>query len=532
MAMLIEGQNLFNKNHQLPDELLAEIIRRAASNAELDRETHSLSDPTLFKSLGVYRGVCKRWRSLIDDTPALWAFLSADASSPEVLKRAIKKSKNALVIISFGAGKMKQEQFVNMVAPEMHRCRALWMSGKESSGSARMLQLLFNAPCPNLEELHCYFSPGWTIKTNDTAVDIWRDGVKLPCFNIWALQNNTQRLRVLGFGQLVEWRIGSRLTNLYELELRESELTAGQLLESLTELPLLRSLVVDRPAAISDQDVRLMSTVDLAFLNRMELLNVTASFAHATLSHITPPSLKQFAISVRNFDLPVLPLDDIATHFQRLIFSLLEAQGTVPIPIRIGDNFLAVSLSDHETSREFELSGVNLWSTQNRSRCTQSIVDLTRWWGSVSTPSFSLQWGMVLFPEGPGVMPPEILKPLMDITAVVDIKLGGAVYGVQHLYQRLSYTVRGKDPEIRRWLLPRLVTLEVDGKEDFDINLTRMLRDRYAAIAYPNGDQGAPLPFSMVKLIRRSSRIQPELDYTSEIRSIVGEEHFSFEIKP
>ncbi|KAG9042166.1 hypothetical protein FS837_011197 [Tulasnella sp. UAMH 9824] len=346
-----------------------------------------------------------------------------------------------------------------------------------------------------------------------------------------ALQNNTQRLRVLGFGRLAEWRIGLRLNNLQELVLRESEVTVGQLLESLTGLPLLRSLVVDRPPAISDQAILLISTVELEFLTRMELLNVTASFAHAALSHITPPSLRQLAISVRDFDLPVLTLDDIVTHCQELILSLMETHGTLPIPVRIGDNFLAVSLSEHRTSREFELSGVNLWTTQNRSRCTQSIVDLIKWWGSVSTPSFSLQWGMVPLSEGNGAMPPEILKPLMDITAVVKIQAGGAVYGVQHLYQRLAYAVRGRDGDTRRWLLPRLEVLEVEQHECFDGNLVRMLRDRYAAIARANGDPGAPLPFSMVKLVR-TPRITPELDHTSEIRSIVGEEHFCLEINP
>ncbi|KAG8922950.1 hypothetical protein FRC00_006818 [Tulasnella sp. 408] len=495
MARLREGHNLFNKIHQISDELLAEIIRCAALNLQLDSDTHLLSDPTRFKFLQNYRSVCKRWKFLIDDNSSLWAFLSADTPSPAVLRRAIAKSRNALVVISYGAGKMEREQFVKMVAPRMHRCRALWMNEQEPDGSVPVLQALLGTPCPNLEELHFWFSPEKTVQTNHTADIIRRKAATLSCFNISALQNNTQRLRTLEFGQFVRWGTGMGLTNLQELKLRESELTVGELVGSLTELPLLRSLVVDRPAEAIDQETRRGSIVEMALLTRIELLNVNASFAHAALSRIAPPSLKQLAISVRNFDLPVLPLDDIGTHCQRLILSLLEDQGTVPIPILVGKNFLAVFLSDHGTSRKFILSGVHLWAMEDRSRCAQSIVDITKWWGSVSAPSFSLKWGMATCSgDDSAAMPPEVLRPLMDIAAVVKVQIGWCVYGVQHLYQRLSYAVRGKDSEIRRWLLPRLESLEVTGKEVFHGNLVRMLRD-------------------------------------SEIRSIVGEEHFCFELK-
>ncbi|KIO29834.1 hypothetical protein M407DRAFT_226372 [Tulasnella calospora MUT 4182] len=522
-----ERENPFNKNHQLPNELLSEIIRRAASNPRLNSETHLLSDPTLFQSLGSYRGVCKRWRSLIDGTPALWAFLSADKPSSEVVKRAIDKSGNALVVISYGAGKMEREEFINMVAPQMHRCRALWMNGEHSSGSAPILQSLLDTPCPYLEELHYYFTPGWTV---NTAENVWRNEVKLPCFNMWALQNNAQRLRALGFSRLVGWRRGLGLTNLRELKLQDSELTLGQLVESLTELPLLRSLLVDRPAGVRDQDIRRDSTVELAFLTRIELLNVTASFAHATLSRITPSSLKQLAISVLNFDLPVLRLEDLGTHYQILLLSLIEAQGTVPIPIRVDGNSLAISVPDYGASRQFELSGVQLCATEDRSRCAKSIYDLTQWWGSVLAPSFSLRWGMdPVFDNKIANMSPEILKPLMDITAVVKIQVG-VVYGIQHLYQRLSYAVRGRD-ESRRWLLPQLTVLEIAAHHHMDGILVRMLRDRYAAIASAHGDSGVPLPFAMMKLVRgRGETLKP--DPTEEIRSIVGEEHFRLETKP
>ncbi|KAG8921568.1 hypothetical protein FRC01_000183 [Tulasnella sp. 417] len=519
----------FKDSHQLLDELLLEIIHRAASDPQVDETTHLLSDPQLVPSLDTYRVVCKRWTSLIDSTPTLWAFLSGDSSSPQALSRAIHKSRNALVVISYGAGKMERGQFVDMVAPQMHRCKALWISGEESKGHAPPLQLLLEIPCPNLEELHFSFSPQWTIEMSETIENGRRNETTLPCFNMWALQNNAQKIRVLGFGKLVEWRVGSGFTNLRELKLRESEITVGQLVECLKEVPLLRSLVLDNSRRGKNQDVGRESTVELALLTRIEILNASVSFAHAALSRIVPPSLKQLIISVGEFDLPALQLDDIETYYQSLILSLVEIHNTEPIPIRVSNNFLAVAVADHGTSREFQLSGARFWTNEDRSRCAKSIYDLTQWWGSVSGPSFCLRWGMgPSTDEYGGTMNEEFLNSLMEIVAIVKIQVGRTVYGVPHLYRRLSYATRGGDSEPPRWLLPRLVTLEIEEHDYLDGDMIRMLRDRYIAIATAHGGPGVPLPFSMVKLVRDQ---ESEPDYTGEIRSIVGEEHLSLIIK-
>ncbi|KAG8921566.1 hypothetical protein FRC01_000181 [Tulasnella sp. 417] len=423
----------FKDSQQLPDDLLVEIIRRAASNPRVDSTTHLLSDPQLVPSLDTYRVVCKRWTSLIDSTPTLWAFLSADAPSPQALSRAIHKSRNALVVISYGAGKMERRKFVDMVAPQMRRCKALWMSGDGSKGHAPTLRLLLEAPCPNLEELHL-FSPGFTVKMGETVENGNQNETILPFFNIWALQNNAQKIRVLGFGELVEWRMGSGFTNLRELKLQKIELTVGQLVECLKEVPLLRSIVVDNASTGRNREVGPESLVELALLTRIEILDVSASFAHAALSCIVSPSLKQLIVSVRKLDLPALRLDDIETYYQSLILSLVEIQGTEPIPIRVGYDLLAVAVADHGTGREFRLLVDRLGTAEDRSRCVKSIYDLTQWWGSVSGPSFSLHWGMNPWSDDyHASMNLEFLRVLMEIVSVVKIQVGGGIRGKQHL---------------------------------------------------------------------------------------------------
>lgn len=135
--------------------MLIEIIRLAASNPKIDQHTNLLSDPTLFQTLNNYRRVCRRWRSVIDGASTLWAFLSADTGSAKVVQRAIAKSRDAPLVISYGAGKMVLPQFARMVIPQMHRCGALWITEHNENAPHELgASSLLDTPCPHLEDLH------------------------------------------------------------------------------------------------------------------------------------------------------------------------------------------------------------------------------------------------------------------------------------------------------------------------------------------------------------------------------------------
>ncbi|KAG8915155.1 hypothetical protein FRC01_003766 [Tulasnella sp. 417] len=491
---------------QLPNEVFIEIIHCAAFNPQINETTRLLSDPTYFQLLYGYRRVSKHWRDVIDGAPMLWSFLSADTPWPAVVQRAIEKSRNVSVTISYGAGKLDLGQFIEMVAPQMHRCKALWMrSWPVRLLNLTTLQTLLEKECPLLEELH--FHPGcgeWRVPADRAHSNTEQTARGIPHFDIWALRQNTHGLKSLSFSGVRSWRAGSAFANLQELKLELPWISAQELVESVAESPLLRSLVINAPRAGEIQDVVHAPTVELAFLTRMELLHSPASFAHKVLSHITPPCLNQLVISISEFDSPTFPLTDIGAEYQALILSLVEAQGMAPIPIH-WDPFAAAC-------------------SQARIRSAQYFADLSRCWDSASTGCFDL----ILSDEVS--LPQENLKPLMDIAGISKIQVGEGVHYVHNLYRRLSYAVCGV-AQSRQWLLPRLTVLEIEEQGEVDEALVAMLKTRYAAVGTIPGDIAAPLPFSQIKLVRYLKNA-PRPEIFDAIKNIVGENQFCVEVKP
>lgn len=515
---------------QLPDEILIEIIHRAASNPRIDPNTEVLSDPWLVESLTSYREVCKRWKIVVDGTPSLWAFFSADdLQSVEALQKMIEKSGNAPLVISYGRPWMGLEQFVEIVAPQMHRCKALWIKMKNSDYLST-IQTLFSQPCPLLEELHFDSKRRWRVRVDGIDSDTVQDGTGTIYFDIWALRHNAQRLEVLDLGQVADWRTGSKLTNLRELKLLWPMIWFENLMESLAESPLLWNLIIDYSLWEMYRFSERATVVELAFLTRIEFWKARASFAHSLLSHISPPSLRQLLIHIQDFNSPLFPLGDVGPGYQALFRSLMKAQGATPIPIEVGVRYQQLFVADKRTGREFELSGEVSWPGGHPVHFVQSLSNISRHWSTMSTPSLALLFGTKDQDSSDKRirLTRECLRALFDIEGVTKIQLGDMADNVEQVYQLLSDAVDDEEKP-RRWLAPRLAILEIVGHQSHDTALVQMLEGRYARATTADGDTLAPLPLSLLKLVRDSNE-EPEPLIAGKIRSIIGEEHFRVEV--
>ncbi|KAG9042165.1 hypothetical protein FS837_011196 [Tulasnella sp. UAMH 9824] len=517
-----------NGLHKLPDEILIEIIRRAASDRRIDRKTQVLSDPTLLESLTSYREVCKRWKILVDGTPSLWAFLYAgDLPSVEALQGMIEKSGNAPLVVSCGRGlwTVGLRYFVNMVTPQMHRCKALWIKTGDLVHPST-IQPLVSQPCPILEELHFDSGHWWEVWVDGFDSHAVQDGTAPTYFDIWALRHNAGRLKALSLRRVMGWRTGPNLANLRELELDWPRIWFKDLMESLAESPLLCTLTIGHSIWEMYRSPEPATSVELAFLTRIELRDASASFTHSLLSHISPPSLKQLLIHIRDFDLPLFPLGDAGPGYQAFLLSLVKAQGAIPIPIEIGVRYQQLFIAEDQTGYEFELSGEVMWPNGRLVHFVQSLSNISRLWSRMSTPSFALLFG-TKYPESQdeGIqITQECLRSLMDIEAVTEIRLGNMADNVQRLYHLLSDAVDDENKP-RRWLLPRLATLEIEGHQDHDAALVEMLEARYATTGTVNAETLAPLPLSLLKIVRHSDEV-PEPQIAERIRNSIGEEHF------
>ncbi|KAG8921569.1 hypothetical protein FRC01_000184 [Tulasnella sp. 417] len=518
--------------YQLPEEILVEIIRLAASNPRIDRYTGVLSDPTLLHSLTSYREVCKQWKAVIDGTTSLWAFLYIrDAPSFEALQKVIEKSGDSPLVISDGRGWMGPQRYVTMISSQMHRCKALWIKA-DSPSDLWPLHPLFAKPCPLLEELHFHTEHAWRVLIDGVDSGAGQDSRRYDHLDIWALRHNAGKLKTLSFGSVRSWGTGSTLSNLRELRLDWPRTFFPDLMEALAESPLLRTFVLVGSSVLYLAGERGL-TVELGFLTRIEIRKVDASFAQMILSHINPPSLKQLFISTPAFTSPVFPLGDVAAGYQALFRSLSEAQGLVPVPIDVGMRVQELVLADNHTDRELVLLGDEDWPSRFPINFMQSVLNISRCWSSISTPpSLALLIGTTNPDrrDGKFEMTQEDLRPMMNLEGVTEIQVGKMVRSVQHLYEQLTSAVAWED-QPPRWLLPQLAFLVIEDQAEHDEALIKMLQDRYAAVGTDTAETVAPSPFSLVELVRRSEDV-PRPDVLEAIRKIVGDEKFRIEIKP
>ncbi|KAG9025048.1 hypothetical protein FS837_005103 [Tulasnella sp. UAMH 9824] len=325
--------------------------------------------------------------------------------------------------------------------------------------------------------------------------------------------------------------MGSKLTNLRELKLEGSRIWFKSLVESLAESPLLRTLTINRSLRPEmDESPDSAIAIELPFLARIELRAVDASFAHALLSCINPTSLKQLAIHIWEFELLLFLLRDVGPAYQALFLSLMKAQGAIPIPIEVGIDHQRLSIIDNQIRRMFELSTEDIWPDGGLLHFMQALSNITRHWSTMPTPSFALLFGTT----GPDLRGEEIhitqecLRSLMDIEGVTEIRLGNMADNVQRLYHLLSNAVDDENKP-RRWLLPQLATLEIEGHQDHDAALVEMLEARYATTGTVNAETLAPLPPSLLKVVRHSDEV-PEPQIAEKIRNSIGEEHFRIDV--
>lgn len=185
--------------------------------------------------------------------------------------------------------------------------------------------------------------------------------------------------------------MGSNLTNLRELTLDSPMIWFKSLMECLAGSPLLHTLTINRSQLCEMYKVpESATTVELAFLTRIELRNASASFVHALLSHISPPSLNQLVLSIGDFDVPIFPLGEVGPAYHALLLSLLKAQGAEPIPILVEVWLQRLSLTDDQTGREFELLGEPIWPDGHVLHFVQSLSNISRYWSTMSSLSFTL----------------------------------------------------------------------------------------------------------------------------------------------
>lgn len=540
IAKAMIKRNSFFAIHKLPAKVLVEIIRLAASSREFHFRSRTLVDPDLLRNLSRLSRVCRMWKDIIDSTGSLWAFLAADTYSTRPLEAAIAKSGDVPVTVTLGRNQMNKADFVTMVSPLINSCRILCLTSIGGSHSIYdNIHLLVQQPSPILEELHMDgVSRGFA----------YRGGIgnqgdppnpRRRKTEIWALENSSERLKVLTLRHL-DW-CWHRLTlpNLRDLYLSSVTVAASELIESLSGTPRLESFYVQRLTEdwTAEPPAGAAHPVPLSSLKRIEMENISTAFAHHVLSNIIPSSLEHLSLFITSFTGPV-PFAD-ASHYHNLLRSLVVAESTECTELRVGPQYLSLVVPDRDGEGEIFLGGLGLSTPAQREGFVGWISSLWVPLEPKSPLTIVLgRWGIIQ----PTIVPLHVglVSELLTLDNVSDLYIGFQVGDVQLLYELLSRPMRMENGKWC-WGFPKLELLLVEGQSHCEEALIQMLQARYTAINDNLGESfgraermetaSPPSPLQTLRMVRsrRSTAFWVAMQ-NGRLKQIVGDEHFICEV--
>ncbi|KAG8896845.1 hypothetical protein FRC00_005187 [Tulasnella sp. 408] len=542
LATATTKRNSFVAINGLPVKVFVKIIRSAASDRELEWRSGTLIDPNLLKNLSQLGLVCRYWKHTIDEEGSLWAFLAADAKSLRPLKTAIAKSQGVPVVITSGKNQMNEKEFATTVSPLIHSCRVLCLASRmdgfsENEGVYQLVQ----QPAPVLEELYFQRSPrayGFTGWVDRGSVEDpqkprrWRT-------EVWILENNPERLKVLRLRHLDWCWTRLVLSNLRDLKLSFMKISASELVECILGAPRLESFDIERLTEDWAVDPPAAQPVSLPCLRRIQMQNVSMAFAHSILSIIAPLSLEHIVLFTTSFTHPV-PFTENALYYQRLVSTFAAEQPAGFAALCVGPQCLKLDVQGRDKDKNAELTGFRLETPIHREEFARWLSSL---WAPVEPKSplkiFLGCWGII----SPTIVPLHagLVSALLTFDNVSELHIGFQVADIHLLYDLLSRPVLLENGK-RAWGLPRLEILSVEGQPQGGELLIQMLEARYTAIAnYHSGDKRNRK--KLTKTVFPPSRLQ-KLTVIHEVHTvpfwmmvqdealkrIVGDEHFNVEI--
>lgn len=436
---------------------------------------------------------------------------------------------------------MDKKEFATTVSPLIHSCRVLCLASRMGrfSEDEEVYQLV-QQPAPVLEELYLERSyPGLTG---------WggRGGVENPQkprrqkTEIWILENNPERLKVLTLRHF-DWCWGRPvLSNLRDLKLSFMTISASELVECISGAPRLESFHVEGLTEDWTVDTRAAQPVSLPCLRRIQMQDASMAFAHSTLSSITPSSLEHIVLSTTSFTHPV-PFTESALYYQRLVSTFAAEQPAAFAMLCVGPQCLKLNVKGKDKDKEAHLIGFGLETPIHREEFARWLSSL---WAPVE-PKSPLEialgrWGII----SPIIVPLHtgLVSTLLTFDNVSELQIGFQVGDVHLLYDSLSRPVLLENGK-QAWGFPKLEVLLVEGQPHGGEFLIQMLEARYTAIEkYHGGDKRdqkdltrAVLPPSRLRkltVIHEVDTVPFWMTVQDEtLKRIVGDEHFNVEIR-
>lgn len=344
IAAINSASNAVAPLHNLPKELITRIFHFALQAGGLSGY--------LVRLLRLAK-VCKTWKALVDDTPALWGVLCA-SDPPEALQLALTKSKECLVDVSIDVdgGVLRTgsrppfdafDNFLNISLDASQRWRSVdfrfFRHASFLSEVEKRLAESKGQPFPKLQDLS-------VISDQDMDISLFRE--------------EASQLRHVHLHRIQTPWCWSQIHNLHTLDLDDlcgRSINVDDLLDVLRASPDLSSLTissfVDYPGHEDPHSV--VAPVSLAQLRRFQL-KVPPAVTARLLNQLRTPNCSYFDIDCTTY--PRSPHNILQPSMHHLFPSFHSIhtnlyvdnnQFSLEVASRSGKNIFAVSLDTQET---------------------------------------------------------------------------------------------------------------------------------------------------------------------------------------
>ncbi|KAG8918916.1 hypothetical protein FRC01_001584 [Tulasnella sp. 417] len=442
--------------NQLPTEILINVFRNSLDPARPGRDLSRL------------RGVCNLWKSIVESTPSLWNYISAD-DGIQYIRDAITKTGEVsldLVYRWYGDTTMTVEDFLTAVMDKSKYWRSVDIAFWRTPSTYPGLQSM---PCRTLE-----------------ALELWHalESSNLPeAFSLFGGMSAPPTLKKLTLG-----RVPVRLESLELVELEALTLVSLgpqsmlEIIRILKTSPRLVTLVLEDIVGLQPPQTGAAPAIQLQHLETLKL-QLPVSTTEFLLSTLYTEKVDRLTVDPEcSSFLPSMLFTPSVTHWVPVLRRMVQKAGRIEIGFEDSDLcFLKLGKLDYLFQMEFV----------DRTQFGRDILDwhLANLGEAVAHLPARLSYHNVC----PHFGDIRLFSQLPEVTELSISHIWRSEQVPSKLFKALGSPTRSKPPE---WLLPNLLILHYDLNNGCHKSLLAMLKRRYGSRgnAEPSLDELAPPP--------------------------------------
>ncbi|KAG8892050.1 hypothetical protein FRB99_003150, partial [Tulasnella sp. 403] len=494
ISQIKRHRNTFSLIHRLPVEVPVEILRHAAQD--------ELYAGRRYLRLGDLSRVCALWGRVIEQSPTLWTTICTNDDT-RLIQKIISRSGNHPLSIYTNLYERWgiTESCLQQLSPQVHRWKIAELR-LQSQDIKYLQECLADASAPKLEKLCVSVHHAWGRAS--TPVELFRGGVE-----------RLKELDVSGVSMAWTSPLLSHLRVLRLASLGESAaVTTAHILTALAQCPEISELRIHSCDIRDSHAPDLPTRLELPHLRILSFDCITPSAAsYSILRGVSSPKYDQFTLMSHPRAVPPPPDNLLSETISHIVPSLVHLSTSARrVAIHLGDLYC-----------QYEMGNGLKFCVAHPSPPTVLGWMTTAFGDAMKSVQTELDIGFNFSPSE------NDLLVISRILMTTSLKLSGL--GDQTPIIRFLSTTTLVNGE-QRWPFPKLASLTIEEDTNYPGEILRMVESRYGhTIKSKEAKSKARLPTPFTSFIIHGSGTRLGDRTFHQVRKIVGEDHFSWDIQ-